>query len=190
VIIPIDQVARCDAQGIWLALDYVAFHRLPDYRTDHAIAHDVDQALRDDEVVRRLDYRSIDVAVDAGATRRRRQSLHLPRRILGDLHQTDKGLEVTQAQDSAARRQDDEGVGVGQIGPDGWEGAEMGRDGVTKEDAGFAPGDALFNQRELLVSKRVKGMGNGKNLIPIQAIGCSWALTRPDQLKATSIGSS
>jgi osmotically-inducible protein OsmY len=66
VVVPIDQVARCDAQGVWLALDYVAFHRLPDYRTDRAIAHDVNQALRDDEVVRRLDYRSIDVAVSAG----------------------------------------------------------------------------------------------------------------------------
>lgn len=66
VIVPIEQVARCDAQGIWLALDDGAFHRLPDYRTDRAIAHDVDQALLSDEVVRRLDYRSIDVAVGAG----------------------------------------------------------------------------------------------------------------------------
>jgi osmotically-inducible protein OsmY len=66
VLVPIEGVAHCDAQGIWLALDYVAFHRLPDYRTDRAIAHDVDQALRDDGVVRRLDYRSIDVAVSAG----------------------------------------------------------------------------------------------------------------------------
>jgi osmotically-inducible protein OsmY len=66
VLVPIDQVARCDAQGIWLALDYVAFHRLPDYRTDRAIAHDVDQALLSDEVVRRLDYRTIDVMVNTG----------------------------------------------------------------------------------------------------------------------------
>jgi hypothetical protein len=36
VIVPIDQVARCDAQGIWLALDRAAFHRLPDERTDRA----------------------------------------------------------------------------------------------------------------------------------------------------------
>jgi osmotically-inducible protein OsmY len=66
VIVPIEGLARCDAQGIWLALDRAAFHRLPDYRTDRAIAHDVDQALRADEVVRRLDYRSIDVTVNAG----------------------------------------------------------------------------------------------------------------------------
>jgi hypothetical protein len=66
VLVPIEGVARCDAQGIWLALDRAAFHRLPDYRTDRAIAHDVDQALRTDEVVRRLDYRSIDVTVSAG----------------------------------------------------------------------------------------------------------------------------
>jgi osmotically-inducible protein OsmY len=49
-----------------LALDRAAFHRLPDYRTDRAIAMDVDQALREDEMVRRLDKRSIDVAVGAG----------------------------------------------------------------------------------------------------------------------------
>jgi osmotically-inducible protein OsmY len=66
VIVPIDQVARCDAQGVWLTLDRAAFHRLPDYRTDRAILIDVDQALRDDDVVRRLDYRSIDVMVGAG----------------------------------------------------------------------------------------------------------------------------
>jgi osmotically-inducible protein OsmY len=66
VLVPIEGVTRCDAQGIWLALDRAAFHRLPDYRTDRAILIDVDQALRDDEVVRRLDYRSIDVTVGAG----------------------------------------------------------------------------------------------------------------------------
>ncbi len=66
VLVPIDQVTRCDAQGVWLALDRATFDRLPDYRTDRAIAIDVDQALRADEVVRRLDYRSIDVMVSAG----------------------------------------------------------------------------------------------------------------------------
>jgi osmotically-inducible protein OsmY/sporulation protein YlmC with PRC-barrel domain len=66
VLVPIEEVVRCDAQGVWLALDHAAFHRLPDYRTDHAIAIDVDQALRDDEVVRRLDYQSIAVTVGAG----------------------------------------------------------------------------------------------------------------------------
>jgi osmotically-inducible protein OsmY/sporulation protein YlmC with PRC-barrel domain len=66
VLVPIDQVTRCDAQGVWLALDHAAFHRLPDYRADRAIAIDVGQALRDDELVRRLDYRSIAVTVGAG----------------------------------------------------------------------------------------------------------------------------
>jgi osmotically-inducible protein OsmY/sporulation protein YlmC with PRC-barrel domain len=66
VLVPIEAVVRCDAQGVWLALNRAAFHRLPDYRTDRAIAHDVDQALLSDEVVRRLDYRSIDVTVSAG----------------------------------------------------------------------------------------------------------------------------
>jgi osmotically-inducible protein OsmY/sporulation protein YlmC with PRC-barrel domain len=66
MLVSIDQVMRCDARGVWLALDRAAFDRLPDYRTDRAIAIDVDQALRDDEVVRRLDYRSIDVTVGAG----------------------------------------------------------------------------------------------------------------------------
>lgn len=66
VIVPIERAARCDAQGIWLALDQAAFHRLPDYRTDHAILIDVEEALRDDELVRRLDYHSIDVMVGAG----------------------------------------------------------------------------------------------------------------------------
>jgi osmotically-inducible protein OsmY/uncharacterized protein YrrD len=66
VIVPIEAVARIDAQGVWLALDRVALHRLPDYRTDRAILIDVDQALWADEIVRRLDYRSIDVMVGAG----------------------------------------------------------------------------------------------------------------------------
>jgi osmotically-inducible protein OsmY len=66
VLVPIEGVTRCDAQGVWLALDRATFDRLPDYRTDRAIAIDVDQALRADEVVRRLDYRSIDVTVSAG----------------------------------------------------------------------------------------------------------------------------
>jgi hypothetical protein len=69
--------------------------------------------------------------------------------------------------------QDDEGVGVGQVGPGGWDGAEVGRNGVTKEDARLAPGDALFNERELLAGERVEGMGDGENLYPIQVIGCS-----------------
>jgi osmotically-inducible protein OsmY len=66
VLIPIDQVARCDPQGVWLALDPMAFYSLPDYRPDRAIAIDVDRALRADDMVRRLDYRSIDVTVNAG----------------------------------------------------------------------------------------------------------------------------
>jgi hypothetical protein len=89
------------------------------------------------------------------------------------VHQAGKGLEVAQAQDSAAGRQDDEGVGVGQVGPRCWEGAKVGREGVTKEDARFAPGDALLNEGEPLASEGVKGMGDSKNLILIQVIGCS-----------------
>jgi hypothetical protein len=69
--------------------------------------------------------------------------------------------------------QDDEGVGVGQVSPGGWDGAEVGRNGVTKEDARLAPSDALFNERELLTSERVKGMGDGEKLCSIQVIGCS-----------------
>jgi osmotically-inducible protein OsmY len=66
VLVPIEAVARSDAQGVWLALDRAAFHRLPDYRTDREIAIDVDQALLSDEMVRRLDYQSIAVTVSAG----------------------------------------------------------------------------------------------------------------------------
>jgi osmotically-inducible protein OsmY len=66
VLVPIEAVARSDRQGVWLALDRAAFDRLPDYRTDRAILIDVDEALRGDEIVRRLDYRSIDVMVGAG----------------------------------------------------------------------------------------------------------------------------
>lgn len=69
--------------------------------------------------------------------------------------------------------QDDEGVGVSQVSPRRWEGAEVGRDGVTKEDARLAPGDALFNERELLASERVEGMSDRENLSLIQAIGYS-----------------
>jgi osmotically-inducible protein OsmY len=66
VVVSSEQVARCDAQGVWLALDRAALHRLPDYRTDRAILIDVRQALRDDEVVGRLHDRSIDVTVGTG----------------------------------------------------------------------------------------------------------------------------
>ena len=99
--------------------------------------------------------------------------MHLRRRILGGLHQADERLEVAQAQDSALGGQDDEGIGVGQVSPRRWEGAEVRCDGVTKEDARLAPGDALFNKRELLASKRMKWMSDSENLSPIQCIGCS-----------------
>jgi osmotically-inducible protein OsmY len=66
VLVPIDRVARSDAQGVWLALHHAAFERLPDYRTDREILIDVEEALRDDEIVRRLDERSIEVMVGAG----------------------------------------------------------------------------------------------------------------------------
>jgi hypothetical protein len=49
VLVPIDQVTRCDAQGVWLTLDRAAFDRLPDYRTDRAIMSDMGQALEEDE---------------------------------------------------------------------------------------------------------------------------------------------
>lgn len=67
VIVPIEHVARCDAQGISLTLDRAAFDQLPDYRTDHVIARDVRQALWDDALIRRLDRQSIDAMVGAGA---------------------------------------------------------------------------------------------------------------------------
>jgi hypothetical protein len=36
-LVSIEQVASCDDQGVWLALDRAAFERLPDYRADRAI---------------------------------------------------------------------------------------------------------------------------------------------------------
>jgi len=79
---------------------------------------------------------------------------------------------------------------VAYVSSGGEEGAEAGCDGITKKDARLAPGDALFNERELLASEGVKGMGDGKNLFPILAIRYSRDLTRPDRSKGTSIGSS
>jgi hypothetical protein len=49
----------------------------------------------------------------------------------------------------------------------------MGRYGVSEEDAGFAPGNALGKERELLAGEGMKGMSDGENLSPIQVIGRS-----------------
>jgi hypothetical protein len=49
----------------------------------------------------------------------------------------------------------------------------VGADRVTKEDARLTPREAVGEECEPLASKGVKGMGDGKNLFPIQVIGRS-----------------
>jgi osmotically-inducible protein OsmY/sporulation protein YlmC with PRC-barrel domain len=66
VIVPVDWVRHIDERGVWLAIERRALDRLPSYRPDSAIAADVDQALWDDEVIRELDFETIDAVVRDG----------------------------------------------------------------------------------------------------------------------------
>jgi hypothetical protein len=46
----------------------------------------------------------------------------------------------------------------------------MSTDGVTKEDARLTPGEAVGEECEPLAGEGVKGVGDGKNLFPIQVV--------------------
>ncbi len=66
VIVPVDWVSRIDGRGVWLAVERAALERLPPYRPDGAILADIDQALWDDEIVRALDFETLDAVVRDG----------------------------------------------------------------------------------------------------------------------------
>ncbi|HMQ29648.1 MAG TPA: BON domain-containing protein [Chloroflexaceae bacterium] len=66
IAVPVNQVASFDEGHIRLGLDRAAFERLPEYRDDSLVRRDVERALRDDDLVRRLDLSTIDVAVRGG----------------------------------------------------------------------------------------------------------------------------
>lgn len=94
VIVPIDQVADWDSQQIWLKLDRAAFDQLPEYRSDSAIKQDVEQELRSNDHLRRLDAQTIDVSVTAGIVTLRGHAVagvspvraeHVARRVPGVL---------------------------------------------------------------------------------------------------------
>ena len=66
VIVPVDWISAISERGVWLAMKREALERLPLYRTDSAIAHDVDQALWADGVIRALDVETIEASVGDG----------------------------------------------------------------------------------------------------------------------------
>ncbi len=66
VIVPIDWVRQIDERGVWLVVERAALERLPPYRPDSVIAAEVDQALWDDEIIRRLDFETIGATVRDG----------------------------------------------------------------------------------------------------------------------------
>jgi len=66
VVVPVDWIRAIDERGVWLAVERAALDRLPPYRPDSAIAADVDEALWSDEVIRALDFETVDVAVREG----------------------------------------------------------------------------------------------------------------------------
>ena len=53
---------------------------------------------------------------------------------------------------------------------------------IVKVDALLSPSATPFNQSKLLSIKRMKGVGDPKNLMRIELIVCSWLLIRRDGL--------
>jgi osmotically-inducible protein OsmY/uncharacterized protein YrrD len=66
VIVPVDWISAVDEHRVRLAVERAALEWLPPYRPDSGIAADVDQALWADEVIRALDFETIDVSVHDG----------------------------------------------------------------------------------------------------------------------------
>ena len=66
VIVPMDRVVDATLERIVLDLRPDELAGLPEYRTDEQIADDAERAIEDDEIVRRLSGRYLDIAVHNG----------------------------------------------------------------------------------------------------------------------------
>lgn len=66
IAVPVAQVAGFDEDRIQLELDRAAFEQLPEYRDDSLVKRDVERALWDDDLIRRIDLPTIDVSVSVG----------------------------------------------------------------------------------------------------------------------------
>jgi len=66
VIVPVDWISAVDEHRVRLAVERAALEWLPPYRPDSGITADVGQALWSDEVIRALDFETIDVSVHDG----------------------------------------------------------------------------------------------------------------------------
>ena len=90
---------------------------------------------------------------------------------LKERQQSDEGVEVRQSQDGLSSGQQDKRLTRREIGPGRGQGAHIPGCGSVKEDAGFAPGDPLCQERKSAVEEGVKRMGYGEDNITIQWIG-------------------
>ena len=66
LIVPIDRVVDASSERIVLDLRPEELTALPEYRTDEQIADDAEQAIGDDDIVRRLSGRYLEIAVHNG----------------------------------------------------------------------------------------------------------------------------
>jgi len=92
------------------------------------------------------------------------------RQVAEESHQR---AQVSEPKERAAGSEQDEGIGWGEIGPGEGKGADAASRRIGKEDPRLTPGYPLAQQRELLASQGMKGMGYRKDKISIQAIRCS-----------------
>jgi hypothetical protein len=65
------------------------------------------------------------------------------------------------------------GIGGGETGPGQRERADLMGLRIGKEDPLLSPGSTLRKQGKTVATEGMKGMGNGKALLPIQVIRCS-----------------
>jgi osmotically-inducible protein OsmY len=66
VLIPMDRIERIDGEDVYLSIAKHDLKKLPTYRPDDVLAAFVNQALWEDTIVRRTDYRRIHVKVENG----------------------------------------------------------------------------------------------------------------------------
>jgi hypothetical protein len=89
------------------------------------------------------------------------------------MQQTDECLQIRETQDSVSCGEHHKGIGWGEIGPRGGEGAEALRDRVMEEDPRFTPGYPLRYERKLLPGEGMEGMGDREDKLPIRVMGYS-----------------
>jgi len=65
-LVPVELVRDVTPKGVWLSIDRRKIQELPDYKTDAALADEVESALWNDEVLRVTAYHEIDVRVRDG----------------------------------------------------------------------------------------------------------------------------